>query len=176
MIVDTSSLSEIETISIALRGLLAGTILVIFSSISFHVFGYSFGLSFIPIFVLMYWPLKASRSWSLFFVFLIGLLQSAVGFAPLGLWAFCYLTLFIIMGGEITFSERLIPAWGAFFVCILFVGVILFFIGRLLLAKWPPLMPLATDAMASFLVFPLIFWFRKLTSNLGREPERREIS
>jgi len=176
VIVDTSSLSELETISIAIRGLVTGIILVFLSTISFQIFGFSFGLSFIPVFVLMYWPSKASRSWSLFFVFTIGLLQSIVGFSPLGLWAFCYLSLFIIMGGEVTFSERLTPAWGSFFVCILFIGIILFFLGRLLLGQWPPLVPLVTDAFASFLVFPLIFWVRKLTSTVGREPERREVS
>jgi len=176
VIVDTSSLSEIETISIAIRGLVAGIILVFLSTISFQIFGFSYGLTFIPIFILMYWPRKASRSWSLFFVFLIGTLQSIVGFSPLGLWAFCYLCLFIIMGGEVTFSERLAPAWGSFFICVLFIGTILFFLGRLLLGQWPSLTPLVTDAIASFLVFPLIFWVRKLSSTFGRETERREVS
>lgn len=173
---DTSSLSQMQTISIALQGFAAGTVLVILSTISFQISGFSFGLSFIPIVALMYWPKKASKSWSIVFVFILGLLQAIIGFSPLGLWAFCYLTLFLILGGEITFSNRLSAAWGSFLVCILFVAIILYFVGQLILGQWPPLTPLITDSIASILVFPLLFWARNLASAFGRETERREIS
>ena len=173
---DTSSLSQLQTISIALQGLAVGSVLVLLSAISFEIFGLSFGLTFIPIVALMYWPQKASRSWSILFVFLLGLLQAIVSFTPLGLWAFCYLVLFIILGGEITFSKKLSAAWGSFFVLIIFIGVILYIVGRMILGQWPPLVPLVTDATASFVVFPLIFWARNLASVFAAEPVRREIN
>jgi hypothetical protein len=175
-VTDDSSLSQLQTISIALQGLAAGIILVLLSAISFQISGFTFGLSFIPIIALMYWPKKASKSWSMIFVFFLGLVQATISFSPLGLWALCYLSLFIILGGEIVFSERLSTAWGSFFVCVLFVVIILYFVGRLMLGQWPPLTPMVTDLIASVLIFPLVFWGRNLASTFGRESEKREIS
>lgn len=172
---DTSSLSHLQSISAALQGLAAGTILVFLSTISFQISGLTYGLSFAPIIALMYWPKKASRSWSFFFVFILGMLQATISFSPLGLWAFCYLSLFIILGGEISFSHRLTAAWGSFFLCVLFVGIILYFVGRLVLGQWPSLISMATDLVASILIFPLIFWVRNLAAAWGREPDRHEI-
>ncbi|NNC36843.1 MAG: hypothetical protein EX271_07640 [Acidimicrobiales bacterium] len=172
---DSGSLSQLQTISIALQALAAGIILVLFSNISFHTFGYGFGLSFIPIFALMYWPKNASRSWSLFFVFLMGVLQAAMSFTPLGLLAFCYLILFVVLGGEMTFSNRLAPAWGSYITCILFIGTLMYFVGSLVIGQWPNLIPIFTDAVASTIVFPMLFWLRKLISDFGPESERREI-
>ena len=172
---DSSSLSQLQTTSIALQGLAAGIILVFLSTINFQIFGLSFGLAYIPIIALMYWPKKASRSWSMIFVFIIGVLQSSISFSPPGLWAFCYLLLFIVLGGEITFSDRLSAAWGSFIICVLIVGVVLYFVGRLYLGQWPNLLPMTTDSIASILVFPLIFWARNLTSALRPESEKREI-
>lgn len=173
---ETSSLSQVQTISLALQALVGGIILVLFANVSFHIFGYEFGLFFTPIIALMYWPKRASRSWSLFFVFILGVLQAVISFEPLGLLAFCYLILFIVLGGEITFSKKTAPAWGSYIVCIGFVATLLYIVGRLVIGQWPDIIPLLADAIASILVFPVIFWVRNLLSDFGRESVKREIN
>ena len=173
---DESSLNQLQTVSLALRGLAGGVFLVFLSTINFHIYGLSLGLTFIPIFTLMYWPMQASKSWSMFFIFLLGLLQSTISFSPLGLWSLSYLALFTVLGREVKFSDRLFSTWASFFGCVLFVCVILYFVGRLQLGQWPLLSSLATDAIASILVFPLLFWGRNMALTFGREPERREIN
>lgn len=172
---DTGSFSQLQTVSVALQGLLMGVILVVLSTINFHLLGIKFGLSFLPIAALLFWPKNASWNWSLLFVFVIGLLQATFSFTPLGLWAFCYLLLFIVMGSELSVGKTLSSAIGAYIGCVLFVAIILYFLGRLVIGEWPAIMPLTADAIASILVFPVVFWFRNLIRAFGTETEKREI-
>ena len=167
--------NQLQSISLAFQGFVVGLILVVFSMISLQVANVQFGLSFLPVAAFLFWPDRASYTWSLFFIFLIGMFHDFVSFGPLGLRTICYLLLFIAMGGGLRMKLNLGAALGGFTLGIGFILTVIMMIGRLFMGYWPSWTNLMTDGLASVMVFPIIFWLLSLRNSIVPDHERREV-
>lgn len=173
---DREGVSRLQSISHALQGAGFTLVLVIFSTLSLQIGIFQFGLSFIPVAGLLFWPEKASKTWSLGCIFLLGLLQDGLSFGPLGLYALCYLALFMTVGGGLKERFGLLSAVSAFILAAGFVAVELLVFGKLFLGYWPVWSGLVFDVIASTITFPVIYWLLTLRDALFLRSDERRIT
>ena len=152
--------NTLQAFTKALQGMVLGMILAYAGLLVIDTGAVKFGFVFLPLISIVLWPTRASRSWSMVGVFFIGLFYDLISGGPLGLWALCYLVLFFIIGESIRSGLGFLKSfWWYIFSIGITIGL-LFVFGRLFLGIWPRWQELVTDAFASVLVFPLVFWAR----------------
>lgn len=172
---ETTSSNLLQSFSNGLQGFGAGIILVLLSLLGIQIGGAYYGLSFIPVAAILFWPTKASRSWSLIFIFLVGLLQDLMSYGPIGMRAFTYLSVFIIIGEGFKGAKNF-TSWLSGFMFVVFLAVtVIIVLGRLVFGEWPYWIPILCDTIASLFIFPLIYWVYTLIGALRSEPVKREI-
>ena len=148
--------------SYALQGLVLGIFLSFFAMLSIDLPGLVFGLTFLPLAAIFYWPEKASYSWSVFAVFVFGLFYDIISAGPLGVWALSLLVLYIVLGERAVrkpgFSEHIV----GYALCVVFVFILVSVFGRLSMGHWPQIFGLLINALASIAVFPFLYWVRSI--------------
>ncbi len=155
----------------ALQGLALGVVLSFFAMLSMDLPGLVFGLSFLPVAAIFYWPEKASYSWSVFAVFVLGLLYDIVSGGPLGVWTLSLLVLFLVLGGRADIKSGFSGHIVGYALCTVFVFVLVLVFGRLSMGHWPHIAGLLTNVVASIAVFPFLYWVRSLYAMVRSMPE-----
>ncbi len=146
--------------SFALQGLVLGVVLIFPSILSVDLPGFYFGLTFLPVAAIFYWPSNASYSWSLLAIFLVGLFYDLASAGPLGVWALSFLVLYIVLGGRAVVRSGLAGHFAGFSLCVICVFLLVVLFGRLALGHWPQIFNLLINGLATIAVFPLIYWLR----------------
>ncbi len=148
--------------SYALQGLGIGIVLIFPALLNIDLPGFYFGLSFLPIAAIFYWPAKASYSWSLLAIFIFGLFYDMVSAGPLGVWALSFLVLYIVMGGGATVKNNFLAHLIGYALCVVFVFILVTIFGRISTGHWPQIYRLLVNFVATIAVFPLLYWVRSL--------------
>lgn len=154
------SVSSLEASSRALQGLALGMILVFLSAANFQIGGQVVNLSFIPLAAILLWPGKASYSWSLFALFLLGMFRDVLADIPTGFSSLIYIGLFVIIGGAVGRKWTFDATIGAYTACVVAVGLAMTVLGRVFLGSWPNATTLIYEGIFSIVFFPLIYWIR----------------
>lgn len=160
--IQKESANQLNSISLSLQGLAVGIVLIFPALLSMDLLGGHISLGFLPVAAVYLWPQAASYSWSLPSVFLIGLFYDMASASPIGMWTLAFLILFLVLGGGITHKAGLGRAMGGFSLSVLLCLVVVFIVGRLSLGQWPRINSLLVNAVASIIVFPIIYWIRSL--------------
>ena len=168
------AVNQIHAFSKAMKGTLAGLVLVMFSTTNMSVFDMNISPVFLPVFAILFWPVKASYTWSLLGVMGIGLFQDVLSAGPLGAWALVYLALFFILGRGVKTKMPLWNAWWLYAVFILFAALFVTLIGKLILRIWPDMSGLMANAVLSVLIFPICYFIRSLIVPEARQARIRE--
>ena len=156
------SVSQAQAIIYAIQGSMLLLVFVVLSLLDIRVFDIWVGFSFLPLIGIYFWPTMASKSWSFVFLFIAGLLRDIGSDGVLGMWAVLYVFLYLIMGSGISRSIKLNQAFYGFVVFTIVAILGLLFIGRLALGVWPPLLGLTLEAGIAIVLFPFLFWLRRL--------------
>ncbi|MBL4853239.1 MAG: hypothetical protein JKY25_03270 [Robiginitomaculum sp.] len=159
------------TFSYSLQGLGLGVLLIFPAMLSVDLPGLHFGLSFLPVTAIYYWPARASYSWSLLAIFIYGLFYDMVSAGPLGIWTLSFLILYIVLGGRITVKNSLLYNLIGYAMCVIFVFVLVAMFGRLSTGHWPQLYLLLMNALVAIAVFPVLYWVRSLIVMMRGTPE-----
>lgn len=152
--------NSIRSLSGALQGLTSGFIVVFLALVHFDLSGHHIGFILFPVAVIYLWPSHASHSWSLFCIFLLGIFHDLASDGPLGIWAVCYLLLFIIMGKGIGRNVTFRRAVSGFGLSLLFVAGLSYGLGFVSLGAPPNIVSLLISVLTALLFFPLLFWLR----------------
>ena len=156
------SANPIRSFSLALQGGLFGVIMAYAALINLDFGGVRIGFSFLPILAIFFWPQKASYSWSLIAVFFVGLFYDIISATPLGMWALISLCLFLILGGGVNPRVNFSIGIGGFSAAVLLGCIFFATFGKLALGYWPSWSSLLANAGVTILMFPLVYWGRKL--------------
>jgi cell division protein FtsW (lipid II flippase) len=92
------------------------------------------------------------------------------------LWAFCYLAAYLALRVELRNADSFRRSFAGYVVYLIVLVLLLLLLGRLVLDTWPSWLPLLNDAVASLLVFPLIFWLRSFFVTARKEPRERKAA
>lgn len=156
--------NPLQAFTKALQGLLFGFILVVFSLITIDFGSVEIGLTFLPLIAIVLWPNRASVSWSLVSMFLLGLFMDIVSGGPIGLWAFSYLVINLVIGENVRLGMGFLQSYWWFFVAIVIAIGLLFVLGGLVLGHWPRWQGLGFDMFGALFVFPIFYWLKTLVS------------
>ncbi len=159
---DQKTVSQTQSFSLALQGFLAGIIIVFLSLLSLDLGILHFGFSFLPVFIIYFWPCAASYTWSLFFIFLLGMYYDIASANPLGIWTLTFLILFMTLDGVPKSKSGLGITIIEFSLCVMFSAIVAFLFGWLSLGRPPQIVTLFGNAVASIVVFPIFYWLRSL--------------
>ncbi len=160
--IQKESANQVNSISLSLQGLAIGLVLIFPALLSMDIGGGHIALGFLPVAAVYLWPRAASYSWSLPSVFLIGLFYDIASASPIGMWTLALLILFIVLAGGIAQGDGLGRAVAGFSLSVLLCLVIVLIVGRLSMGQWPRINILLVNAVASIIVFPIIYWMRSL--------------
>ena len=155
---ERESANSLVSFSWSLQGLAFGVVLSIMALINLELGRFHVGFIFLPLLALYFWPAKASHSWSLVCIFIMGIFHDIASNGPVGLWALVYLLVFVTLGGGLGvkagFSKSL------FWFSLIQIGVVVFVygIGGIVFAQSANLLQLLINAAIVLCVFPLIFW------------------
>lgn len=123
-----------------------------------------FGLSavYLPVFALVLWPRYASKSLTIFCVFLLGLYMDLVTGGPAGAWALIYTFLVLIIRPRSREREKSIwYHWGQGLIW-LFVAIVLTAIAaRLGVGAWPQLLTTVQAFAITALLFAPVYGLRQ---------------
>ncbi|MBL4870946.1 MAG: hypothetical protein JKX72_08330 [Robiginitomaculum sp.] len=139
-----------------------GIVFVVIAMINLDLGFINIGFSLIPVTVIYLWPTRASYSWSLLFIFMLGIVNDMTSHGPLGIWSICYLLLFIIMEGGLNPKASFRNAILGFFLSLVFVVLLAYIIGYLSLGHPPRMMGFVGSIFVALLYFPVFFWIRNL--------------
>jgi len=156
--IQKKTVSQVQSISLSLQGLVIGIVLVFPALLSMDIGRVNFGFNFLPIAVIYYWPRAASYTWSLLCVFLLGLFYDMASANTLGMWALAFLVLFMVLDGVPTVKKGFGRTITGFTLSLLFCLVIVLLIGWISMGKLPPVGTLLLNAIASVAIFPIIYW------------------
>jgi len=160
--IQKESANQVNSISLSLQGLVFGMILIFPALLSMDVLGGHITLSFLPVAAVYLWPRAASYSWSLPGIFLIGLSYDMASASPMGMWTLAFLILFVVLGGGIAHPGGLSRAVGGFSLSVLLCFIVVLIVGRLFMGQWPHIFTLLANAVASIIIFPIIYWIRSM--------------
>ncbi len=137
------------------------------ANITFNIFGYGLELTFLPIAVLFLWPNGAEPNISYAGIFLSGITMDLLNGDAIGGWSFIFLIFYGILSLFNTGRQvNLLECWFNFALSFsaLMIGFMLAEFFGVLDANYRDLMIVGA---ACFLLFPVIFKFRKfLRTNL----------
>ena len=156
------SKNQIQSISLALQGLLLGVLLIYPALLSLSIFGVRFGFVFLPVVAIYYWPRQASYSWSLICVFSLGLLYDLISAGPFGVWTLSLLALYLVLSTGESIKTGLMRGVLGYTLCVAFIFALVSIIGRVFVGHWPILSALFLNAVTSIAVFPLLYWLRSI--------------
>jgi len=171
---EKESANRLQSLSRAFQGFVVGIILIYAALINIDFGGFHVGFVFLPVAAIFLWPRKASHSWSLIFIFMLGFFHDIISAGPLGVWAICYLGLFVLLGGGVSQKIGHSRAYGGFALSVGLVMVLTIILGRIATGHWPGWVGLFVNALSAILLFPLIFWLRNLAYLILADPEKRE--
>ncbi len=159
---DEDSVNSLQAALSAWQGFFAGLVLVVLSVIGFRVFGFWASFSFLPIIGIYFWPAIASRSWSYFLLFLLGMFNDVISNGVLGVSSVLYVFLYLLLGGGLDTKIKFTQAFSGFlFLCALSI-IGLLFLGRMALGEWPSIIELSFEAIMAIILFPFLFFLRHL--------------
>ena len=156
------SVSQTQSISLSFQGAVIGIALVFIALLSMDLGKMHFGFSFVPVVVIYYWPRAASYSWSLLFMFLLGLFYDMASANTLGMWALAFLILFMVLDETPKGISGLGRAVVEYALSVMFCLVIVLLLGWLSIGKLPQISTLLGNAVASIVIFPIFYWVRSL--------------
>ena len=154
--------NRLRSFSASLQGLLLGSVLMFFALINLDLGGVRIGFFLVPVIGIYLWPMRASYSWSLLFIFILGFLHDIASTGPMGVWAICYLLLFVIIGGGVNAKIPFQNAFGGFFLSLVFVSIVAYILGYISLGRPPMLSNFVASVLLSLMLFPIFFWLRNL--------------
>ncbi len=160
-------ISDLQAFSSALQGFVMGVVLMYFGLINITIFGHVYQLTFLPVLAVVLWPRQASYSWSLGFVFLLGLLMDMSSGGVLGVWAFTLLVLFLILGGGLKHVYGFVHVISVYILSLVIVMISLLLLGRLAIGQWVSVFSMIGDSVFCILVFPVAYWFYKLVDGFS---------
>ncbi len=152
---------RLRSVTLAFQGLAGGLLLVFIALINLDMGAFKTGFIFLPVAIVYLWPVRASYTWSLICIFLLGIFYDFASNGPLGLWTLCYLALFIVLGGGARTTIRFPAAFLWFLLSMSFVCCLAMLLGRFALGQWPNGLEIAKSMLTTAVVFPLIFWIRR---------------
>lgn len=161
------TISDLQAFSSALQGFVFGVVLMFFGLMNITIYGHVTQFTFLPVLAVLFWPRQASYTWSLIFVFLLGLLIDLSGGAVLGVWSLSLLVLYMVLGGGLKQDVGLLQAFAVFLLSLVIVMMSFFLLGRLALGQWISPFAFVGDAVLCLFVFPFVFWVHKLMAGLG---------
>lgn len=132
------------------------------ANITFNVFGYGLEFTFLPIIVLFLWPNGAELNLTYVGIFLSGLTMDLLNADALGGWSFIFLIFFSILYPFKSGRELgLVESWLNFLLSLsaLIFGFSLAEYFGILDANYSDLLFVGS---ACFLLFPIVFRFRKM--------------
>lgn len=165
------SANQIQSISLALQGLLLGFLLIYPALQGINIFGLQLGFIFLPIVAVYYWPDQASYSWSLICVFLLGLTYDLISAGPIGLWSLSFLILYLVLSASERVNDGVLRGTFAYALCLALVLVLLLVLGRVAVGRLPQFGVLFMNAVASIAVFPFLYWLRSLARAVRGTPD-----
>ncbi|MFZ3035127.1 MAG: rod shape-determining protein MreD [Parvibaculum sp.] len=128
--------------------------------LSFVPVGRIFGMTGMPAFALMaiyYWAVVRPDMFPVYAVFAVGLLTDLLSGGPIGLWAFTYVLVYIVV-----LTQRFLMAnapfsvfWFGFFVVGMITGVVSWAIASIAFGMFLPVSPVLTYILVTVAVFPL---------------------
>ena len=165
---EREDVNNLHSFTQAIQGLLLGVLLAYLALINFDFGHMHISLMFLPIAAIFLWPQKASKTWSLVFVFILGLFFDTLTSGPIGVWGLSYLLLFTILDGGIGQKIGGFLAFASFALTLFVVYGFVLVSGRFALSHWPDAGSLAINALASLCVFPIIYGIAMLFSGKHR--------
>jgi len=160
------SVSQIQSISLSFQGAVFGMVLVFIALLSMDLGKLHFGFSFVPVAVIYYWPREASYTWSLLFIFLLGLFYDMSSASSLGMWTLAFIIIFLVLDGAPKGRSGLGRALVEYALSVMFCFVIVFLLGWLSLGRLPQVSILLGNAFASIVIFPIFYWLRSMFVNI----------
>lgn len=159
---DTESASRLHAFYSALQGVGFGLVLVFMALVNLDLAHFYVGFTLLPVIGIFFWPLKGSYSWSIFFIFLLGLFHDLASNGPLGVWVLSYLLAFTILGGGVNLKPGLGRNLGGFILVLGLVMGMAFVFGLFSIGQMPNITNLLISALSTILVFPFVYWFRSI--------------
>jgi len=135
--------------------------LTILGALNLNILGYSISLVCVPLIGICLWPRSTHPVFSIFAIFLCGLLMDFLTMDALGLRSIVYLSVFVIFRPD----KRLKPhifgtAFAQWLGAILIALIIIYFLGWIAHNKPPQITALIQQAILATGMFPLIYALR----------------
>ena len=160
------SISQVQSISLAFQGLVIGIILIFPSLLSMDIGSVHFGLSFLLVAVIYYWPRGASHNASLLSVFLLGIFYDMASANTLGMWALAFLVLFMVLDSVPKVKHGLGRAIVGFSLSLGLCFLVVLLVGWISMGKLPQVGTLFLNAIAAIIFFPIIYWVHSIFNTI----------
>ncbi|PHR60459.1 MAG: hypothetical protein COA43_07030 [Robiginitomaculum sp.] len=156
---EKESANSLVSFSWTLQGLAFGVVLSIMALMNLEIGRFHVEFIFLPLLVLYFWPVKASHSWSLICIFMLGIFHDIASNGPIGLWALVYLIVFVTLGGGLGGKAGFRKSLFWFILIQAGVIVCVYVIGYVVFAQSVNILQLLMNGVIVLCVFPLVFWF-----------------
>lgn len=156
---DLEAVNQLQSFSLALQGLLAAIIAILLAQSSVQIGDVLIGFYFLPALVIVFWPARASYSWTIFFWFLLGLLHDVISNGPFGVWSLSYLLAYIVLGGGVPVKSRFSAAFLRFIICISVMTIVSFLAADIVSgAAFPNIAGVLSSLAFVTVLFPIVYF------------------
>lgn len=159
--------SDMQSLSLALQGTIGTGVLCFFSLVNLHGFGLLLTAIFLPLAGLYLWPYRAHFGWSLFGVWLCGLLQDVLTGGTIGLFGLLYVMIFTLTNPtERQFAPGLLRHMIFFMLLLLPVMLLVWLLSAVALGQFASLLRIGVEALWTLALFPLVYAARQFIRHI----------